>query len=135
MGGLIARAAAIPAAGRKRVRIARLFTLGTPHRGARLAPYIPLDPLVRNMRPGSDLLKRLDGHRPDYELRCYARLRDSWVGARNAAPAGTQPLWKPGPLIMSHQTISTDSLIRADIARCLRNEAPFAVQGSPSPRD
>jgi hypothetical protein len=135
MGGLIARAAAIHAAGRKYVRIARLFTLGTPHRGARIAPYIPWEPLVRGMRPGSVFLGSLDEHLPraGYELRCYARLRDSWVGARNTAPPGREPFWKGGPPLFSHQTIAGDRLIRADIARCLRYESPLAQAPSAPP--
>ena len=136
MGGLIGRAAAVPVPGRKRLRIARLFTLGTPHRGARIAPYIPLDPLVREMRPGSALLTLLDEGlaAANYELRCYARLHDSWVGALNTSPPGRDPFWKPGPLLLSHQTISGDSLIRADIARCLRGELPLATRASRPPR-
>jgi PGAP1-like protein len=134
MGGLIARAAAIPGSGRKRLRIARMFTLGTPHRGARMARLIPLDPLVRGMRPGSTFLSHLDGGPLAYELVCYTRLRDSWVGARNTAPHGSDPFWTPGPLLLSHQTISLDPLIRTDIARRLRGEPPLAVRASPPPR-
>ncbi len=137
MGGLIARAAAIPAKGRKRVRIKHLFTLGTPHRGARIAPYVPLDRMVHGMRAGSEFLKQLDDHLPQagYDRRCYARLRDSWVGAANAAPHGRHPFWKSGPPLLSHQTIAGDSLIRADIARCLRGESPLAVGASAPPRN
>src|SRR5690606_26467334 len=67
MGGLVARTAALRPAERpghrgpptgKRLRIRRLFTLGTPHRGAKLAPFVPLDPAARQMRPGSPLVRR-----------------------------------------------------------------------------
>jgi len=135
MGGLIARAAAIAGPGHKRLRISRLFTLGTPHRGARMAALIPFDPLVRGMRPGSTFLSHLDNDRPGYELVCYTRLRDSWVGARNTAPRGRDPVWTPGPLLLSHQTISLDPLIRTDIARRLRGEPPLAARASPPPCD
>lgn len=136
MGGLIARAAAIPTTGRQRLRIARLFTLGTPHRGARIAPFVPLDGLARDMRPGCDFLRRLDEALADasYELICYARTHDSWVGARNTAPPGREPFWTPGPLLLSHQTISADRLIRTDIARRLRSEPPLAARPSTPPR-
>lgn len=135
MGGLIARAAAIPSPGRKRLSIARLFTLGTPHLGARLARFMPFDPLARAMRPGSEFLQRLDAALPQatFELVCYARLRDSWVGARNTAPHGSLPCWKPGPLVLSHQTITLDPLIRLDIARRLRGETPLSARASPPP--
>ena len=136
MGGLIARAAAIPHPSRKRARIARLFTLGTPHRGARIAPYIPFEPLVRDMRPGSNFLASLDEALPHapYDLRCYARLNDFWVGAHNTAPRGRDPFWKPGLPLFSHQTIATDTLIRTDIARILRHEPALATQPSAPPR-
>lgn len=135
MGGLIARAAAIPAHGRKRLSISRLFTLGTPHRGARMASLMPVDPLARVMRPGSKFLQGLDAALPDasYELICYARLRDSWVGACNASPQDRNPHWKPGPLLLSHQTITLDPLIRLDIARRLRSEPPLALRPTAPP--
>jgi hypothetical protein len=66
---------------------------------------------------------------------CYTRLRDSWVGARNTAPPRRDPIWTPGPLLLAHQTITLDPLIRTDIARRLRNEPPLAVRASPPPRD
>jgi pimeloyl-ACP methyl ester carboxylesterase len=137
MGGLIARAAAMAGPGRKRVAIRRLFTLGTPHRGARAAPYVPLDALARDMRAGCEFLRRLDEAltTAPFELVCYTRLRDSWVGARNTAPAGREPIWTPGPALLSHQTVSLDPLIRTDLARRLRREEPLARRGSPPPRD
>jgi len=137
MGGLIARLAAMPRAGEPHLRIARLFTLGTPHRGAKVAHIIRPDPTVRDMRPGSAFLQQLDEALPraEYELTCYARLGDSWVGARNTAPPGHDPIWTRGPRLMSHVTISSDALIITDIARRIRNEPPLAVRASPPPRD
>jgi hypothetical protein len=135
MGGLIARAAAAGVEGGRRLRIARLFTLGTPHRGARVARWLRPDPSVCSMAPGSEFLATLDRAltAADYELVCYARLRDSWVGASNTAPHGRSPIWKPGPPILAHQTISTDRLIRLDIARRLRGEPPLGVRASAPP--
>ena len=137
MGGLIARAAAAGLHSGKRLRVARLFTLGTPHRGARVARWLRPDALVRGMQPGSAFLANLDRALADapYELICYARLGDSWVGARNAAPTDREPIWKPGPPLLSHQTISTDRLMRTDIARRLRGEDPLAHAASPPPRN
>ncbi len=137
MGGLIARLAATPRASSPRLRIARLFTLGTPHRGAKVAHLIRPDPTVRDMRPGSAFLQQLDDALPraEYELTCYARLGDSWVGARNTAPPGQDPIWIRGPRFMSHVTISSDALIITDIARRIRNEPPLPVRASPPPRD
>ena len=134
MGGLIARAAAAGLFTRP-IPIARLFTLGTPHRGAKIARWVRPDPLVKQMRPGSQLLARLDEAAAAHELICYTRLRDSWVGATNTAPIGTEPIWTPGPLCLGHQTITTDSLIVTDIARRLREEPPLARAASRPPRD
>jgi pimeloyl-ACP methyl ester carboxylesterase len=136
MGGLVARLAAIPEGGRPRLRIARLFTLGTPHRGAAIAQRIAVDESSRSMRSGSELLRRLDAALPGagFELICYARLRDRWVDARNTAPVGREPFWVPGPLLLSHHTITNDRLIVCDIARRIRGEAPFATRATPPPR-
>ncbi|MFN0132015.1 MAG: esterase/lipase family protein [Phycisphaerales bacterium] len=132
MGGLVARSAAIEG-----LAIRRLFTLGTPHRGARLAPWFPIDASTRAMRPGSAFLARLDAALPTagYELVCYARLRDSWVGATRTAPPGRGVIWKPGPLLLSHHTIALDRLIVADIARRLRGDTALATEATAPPAD
>ncbi len=155
MSGLVSRLAAIPSLPetnppRPRLRIRRLFTLATPHRGAVIASRIAPDPTVRDMKPGSPLLAKLDAALPmeaanngegadhkapaNYELICYARLRDAWVDARNTAPPGRNPYWTPGPLLWSHHTITTDRLIIADIARRIRAEEPLARKTSTPPR-
>jgi pimeloyl-ACP methyl ester carboxylesterase len=140
MGGLLARRAALPRdrGGAGLFRIARLFTLGTPHRGARLAGVLRPDACCRDMRPGSPFLRGLEGAAgPESgigELVCYARLRDTMVGARNCAPPGREPIWKPGPIILSHVLIALDPLIRLDIARRLRGEEPIARGESRPPR-
>lgn len=141
MGGLVARlAAADPAlrgeAGGKRLRIRTLYTLASPHRGAKLAETIRLDAASRDMRPGSDFLKRLDEaiKERSYEVVPYAVLRDGWVGAKNAAPRGMDPVWVPGRLILSHHLVSFNDRILADLARRLRGEEPLG-RPSPPPRD
>jgi hypothetical protein len=136
MGGLVARAAAARKDG-PRLAIKRLFTLATPHRGAKLANRIRVDEAGRCMRPGSDYLCRLDEEllHAEYELVCYARLGDGMVGARNAAPPGREPIWVPSALVFSHLTISGDRAIAADIARRLRGEEPLGREGAPPPRD
>lgn len=134
MGGLVARAAAStpPDGVRRRLRVVRLFTLATPHRGARLARHLAPDAAARDMRPGSVFLARLDSalSTAEYQLICYARLRDRWVGEENTAPAGMWPIWTDPPGLLSHQTITLDRLILTDVARRLRGEPPL---GHPSP--
>ncbi len=126
MGGLIARAAAADG-----LRVRRIFTLASPHRGAEGAQLPTLDAKVRSMRAGSGFLQRLDRALMDaeYELVCYVRLGDDVVGEINAAPPGTDLIWMPNaPGQFPHMNVARDDRIAADIARRLRGEAPYAIQ-------
>lgn len=140
MGGLVARYVAAPAAdpNARRLRIARLFTVSSPHRGATMADApLALSSLHRDMRRGSPFLRKLeqaeraaaapaDGDGA-YELHPYVRLGDWIVGEANAAPAGRTPRWVPTPPLQdSHLQSSQDPRILADIARRLRGEEPLA---------
>jgi hypothetical protein len=139
MGGIVARVAANLHLenGQKRLRIARLFTLATPHRGAILAERLRPDRAARDLHPDSPFLERLNATLPTakYDLTCYARLNDTWVGSTRAAPPGREPIWVSGIRFLSHITISTDGRILADIARRLRAEPPLALRGSTPPCD
>ncbi|MGW0331290.1 esterase/lipase family protein [Streptomyces sp. NPDC003011] len=57
LGGLIARYYVQRLGGDTRVRT--LVTLGTPHSGTRVAPLANAHPIVRQMRPGSELIEEL----------------------------------------------------------------------------
>ncbi|MEM1422877.1 MAG: hypothetical protein AAGH64_02630 [Planctomycetota bacterium] len=126
MGGLLGRWLAMPEHGG--LPIARLFTLSTPHRGANVARIAAPDPAARLMVPGSDGLAMLDAALEDasYEMLCYARSRDWWVGTDRLAPEGvspvtvTPPWWEPG-----HFMASYDVRLIADVARHVRGEAPL----------
>lgn len=136
MGGLVARTAALPrdpASGDRRLAIKRLYTLGTPHRGARMAEVIAPDPAARAMKSGSDLLARLDEALDDreYELVCYARLNDMLVGAQNSSPEGMDPIWTNGFFLTSHYLITRDRLIVTDLALRIRGEEPIGKPGTP----
>ena len=150
MGGLVARLAALPPGARAgfgidaslpRLDVRRLFTLATPHRGAKLAGVVAMDSSARDMKPGSAFLRRLDGAEREgggreYELVCYARLRDVWVGARNTAPPGMDPIWAPTPTHdLAHMLVSRDRRILLDVARRLRGEAPVALEACAPPGD
>ncbi len=121
----------------KRLNVKRLFTLGTPHKGAKLASFIAVDRASRRMRPGSEFLKLLDDALADasYELVCYARLNDMMVGATNTAPDGHQPIWTGNVFFLPHITITNDARITLDIARRLRGEEPLATGTTQPPRD
>lgn len=143
MGGLVARTAwAEPTAvGRElgvRLNIATLYTLGTPHKGATIARYIHIDDAARQMIPGSAFLANLAEVSPggpgSYTIVPYATLRDGWVGARNSAPQGQDPIWVPGRLVLSHQLITLEDRILADVGRRLRGEPPLGRPSAP-PRD
>jgi hypothetical protein len=129
MGGLVARYAATPLNnGSKRLNIARLFTISTPHRGATLAPLAPFDPRASAMTTGSDFLTLLDHdlEHARFPIIPYVRLSDAVIGEHNAAPPGCEPWWVPNrPFSMSHNLAGTDPRIIADIARRLRDEQPF----------
>jgi hypothetical protein len=143
MGGLVARVAAAPSTDAeaqgvdaKRLRIARLFTIATPHRGARLSAFsldpIMLDRRIVEMRSQSDTLVRLDKLRGtegnDYLIIPYARSGDWVIGDDNAAPPGVVPWWVPTPpLHRPHQEAYRDARIEADILRRLRGEPPWTT--------
>jgi hypothetical protein len=138
MGGLAARYAAHwvePAdtlrPPRRRLRIARLFTISTPHLGARMADLpSPFDSKVTHMRRGSAFLDRLNAALPteSYEVYPYTRLGDLVVGEENTAPPGMKPWWVATPLLQfSHLNSMRDPRILADIARRLRGQRPFTT--------
>ena len=131
MGGLVARVAAEDAPpGEPRLRVARLFTIASPLRGARLASWhrVALTSMHRDMRAGSPLLQRLNARPPDYPVVSYSRLNDGIVGAAYASPAGQGVWWLDNaPLEHSHWAALHDPRILADIARRLRGETPFAT--------
>ncbi|MFF8830524.1 esterase/lipase family protein [Streptomyces sp. NPDC015131] len=72
LGGLIARYYVQRLGGDRRVRT--LVTLGTPHGGTTVAPLAAAHPLVRQMRPGSSVLRELGEPAP----RCRTRFVAFW---------------------------------------------------------
>jgi hypothetical protein len=139
MGGLVGRFSAAPdpyEPESKRLKIARLFTISSPHRGAILATMPTFNSLQIDMRANSRFLRALerrearDSQKAEshYELYPYVRLGDVIVGAENAAPEGQSPIWVPGePLSDSHIGAPMDARIIADITRRLRGECPLAT--------
>lgn len=139
-GGIVARQAAAEPEGddeRKRLRIARLFTISAPHRGTIcLARALAPDAASRTMRPGSPTLARLDEALADdeYELICYGQTNDHVVGAQHAAPPGMEPYWTGGRFIASHSSSARNQRFLLDIALRLRGEPPIGVEASRPPR-
>jgi len=137
MGGIVARVAALPPERRgspadgRRLNIGTLYTLASPHEGARLSQYIRVDQASRKMRPGSEFMERLNAalEDADYQIVPYAILHDRLVGATRAAPPGQEPIWVPGRIILGHHLVSLEDRIAADLARRLRGEEPLGRPG------
>ncbi|MFJ9565385.1 esterase/lipase family protein [Streptomyces fuscichromogenes] len=72
LGGLIARYYVQRLGGDLRVRT--LVTLGTPHSGTRVAPLADAHPIVRQMRPGSEVIEELTRPAPG----CRTRFVSFW---------------------------------------------------------
>ncbi|MFG2618369.1 esterase/lipase family protein [Streptomyces sp. NPDC048507] len=70
LGGLVARYYVQRLGGDVRVRT--LVTLGTPHDGTRVAPFMDAHPLVRQMRPESAVMAELRAPVPGCRTRCVA---------------------------------------------------------------
>lgn len=131
MGGVVARHAARDLGdGSRRLNIARLFTISTPHTGANLASLPTFDRRQLAMREDSDFMAELneDSTSRDFPIYAYVRLDDAIVGVENAAPPGVVPWWVPNePFQFAHLSAAEDPRILADIARRLRDESPIAL--------
>lgn len=150
MGGIVARDAAMVRDGERRLNIRRLFTISTPHTGARWADELPdiahrIDGRIADMQTTSPFIDHINDAwiesaesasadaAVDYEIIAYVRLGDTVVGPENAAPPGETPFWVSNPVLQpAHLGASIDSRIIADIARRLRSETPL-TQGDPAP--
>jgi hypothetical protein len=132
MGGLVARHACRPNGDGPRLKIRRLFTIATPHRGAKMAGLPTFDKRIKDMRRGSDFLSELDASVDEPwiepEIYPYARLDDAIVGASNTAPPGQEPWWVANiPFRFAHLGAADDPRILADIARRLRGEPAYSL--------
>ncbi|HSV14923.1 MAG TPA: hypothetical protein VLI90_11725 [Tepidisphaeraceae bacterium] len=138
MGGLAARYAASdvpPEQGEpatRRLRIARLFTISSPLRGAAVAAELPLTlhPLQPPMRPGSRFLRAIDAApvRPDelYQIFSYVRLGDPYIREANSAINRETAWWvSTPPLSPPHEMAFQDGRILADILCRLLGEPPL----------
>jgi hypothetical protein len=125
MGGIVARFAAMPDASGRFLRIKRLYTLSSPHEGARMAAAPFGVPQGDDMVPTSDFIARLRETPRSYELVCYGRLDDATVGEEFAAPEGEPLWWLPTPSgEYAHMSAFDDPRIHAELARRLRGETP-----------
>jgi len=131
MGGLVGRYAGQRQSrkpGARTLRINRLFTIATPHRGAEMARLPAVNGLQADMRSGSAFLASLheSGQRDRFAVFAYVRLGDFIVGEQNAAPEDS-PLWwvSNRPFEDAHMGAYRDPRLLADIGRHLRYEPTY----------
>ena len=130
MGGLIARYAAMPKEDAKRLKICRLFTLATPHRGAAFGGgALPINDLAADMGEGAEFIDQVNAASRDYALLPYVMLGDQVVGAENSAPPSEHPWWVDRRWFsVPHFAVVEDDRIRADIFARLRGDDAFATE-------
>ena len=142
LGGVAVRFAATkeldPHKPLRRLRIARLFTISSPHRGARVANFpVQLLSLQKSLRPNSPFIEALNSSaNPQYPIYCYVRLGDTIVGDDNAAPPVRTAWWVPTPAFsLPHINAFSDPRIIADILLRLRGQTPLSTDpASPFPK-
>lgn len=130
LGGLAARYASSPNGHGKRLTIARLFTISSPLRGAKIAEELPLMLRIQGeLRPGSAEMKALNAWRAAYPTYSYICLGDDIIGEQNAALAGKTAWWlSSAPMADVHGGAFYDPRILADITRRLRHEPALATE-------
>ncbi|MFF0556034.1 esterase/lipase family protein [Streptomyces sp. NPDC020472] len=129
LGGLIARYYVQRLDGHSRVRT--LVTLGTPHAGTTVAPLADAHPLVRQMRPGSEILRELAGPAPD----CRTRFVSFWSDLDQVmVPVETARLDHPDLLVhnvrvsgIGHLALPVHPTVAAGVREALDAGGPVAV--------
>lgn len=129
LGGLIARYYVQRLGGDARVRT--LVTLGTPHGGTRAIPLLTPHPLVRQMRPGSELLQELATPAPG----CRTRFVAFWGDLDQLMlPVEAARLEHPDLLTknimvrgIGHLALTVHGTVAAEIRRELAGEAPLTA--------
>ncbi|MFI0923013.1 lipase family alpha/beta hydrolase [Streptomyces sp. NPDC021012] len=130
LGGLIARYYVQRLGGDSRVRT--LVTLGTPHAGTTVAPLADAHPLVRQMRPGSEVLRELAGPAPG----CRTRFVSFWSDLDQVmVPVETARLDHPDLLVhnvrvsgIGHLALPVHPTVAAGVREALDAGGP-AVSG------
>lgn len=137
MGGVVARYAATERASERnempKLRIRRLFTLCSPHQGARMAWRFSPVPAERAMARDSAFLAYLDESLAEggYEVRAYAVDGDEIVGSMNSGVEG-EPLYVlegQSVAMWEHMAAVGDSRFSAEFARLLRGEGSYFAGG------
>ncbi|MFE2555342.1 esterase/lipase family protein [Streptomyces sp. NPDC059352] len=128
LGGLIARYYVQRLGGDARVRT--LVMLGTPHSGTTVAPLADAHPLVRQMRPGSAVLRELAGAAPG----CRTRFVSFWSDLDQVmVPVETARLDHPDLLVhnvrvsgIGHLALPVHPTVAAGVLEALDAGGPVA---------
>ncbi|MFG3346765.1 esterase/lipase family protein [Streptomyces sp. NPDC048018] len=128
LGGLIARYYVQRLGGDARVRT--LIMLGTPHSGTTFVPLADAHPLVRQMRPGSEVLLELAGP----TARCRTRFVSFWSDLDQVmVPVETARLDHPDLVVhnvrvsgVGHLALPVHPTVAAGILEALGDGAPAA---------
>ncbi|MER7732322.1 alpha/beta fold hydrolase [Streptomyces erythrochromogenes] len=131
LGGLVGRYYVQRLGGDTRVRT--LVTLGTPHSGTRVAPFMDAHPLVRQMRPDSEVLAELAAPSPGCATRCVA----FWSEFDTLmAPVGSARIEHPDLRVenvqvmgIGHLALPAHPAVIAAVGRALDGFAPAVVTG------
>ncbi|GAA0484212.1 alpha/beta fold hydrolase [Streptomyces sp. NPDC046215] len=135
LGGLIARYYVQRLGGDARVRT--LVTLGTPHGGTRVVPLMSAHPLVRQMRPRSDVVEELARPAPH----CGTRFISFWSDLDHwMVPVETARIEHPDLLArnvrvtgVGHLALPVHGTVAAGIRQALSaEEAPAGASGAAS---
>ncbi|MFF7846776.1 esterase/lipase family protein [Streptomyces sp. NPDC007910] len=131
LGGLIARYYVQRLGGDARVRT--LVMLGTPHAGTTVARLAAAHPLVRQMRPGSGVLRELAGPAPG----CRTRFVSFWSDLDQVmVPVETARLDHPDLLVhnvrvsgIGHLALPVHPTVAAGVREALDADAPGLPAG------
>ncbi|MEU3777282.1 alpha/beta fold hydrolase [Streptomyces sp. NPDC032472] len=130
LGGLVGRYYVQRLGGDARIRT--LVTLGTPHSGTRVAPFMDAHPLVRQVRPDSEVMAELRSPAPGCRTRCVA----FWSEFDELMdPTGTARLEHPdlqaeNILVtgIGHLALAAHPAVTAAVRRALDGPGPSAVE-------
>ncbi|UXY29414.1 esterase/lipase family protein [Streptomyces sp. HUAS TT20] len=134
LGGLIARYYVQRLAGDLRVRT--LVTLGTPHLGTRVLPLANAHPIVRQLRPGSEVLEELAGPAPGCRTRffCFWSDLDALMDEPETACIDHPDLVVQNIQVMGigHLALPVHPAVAAGIRQALDSEHPEVEVARPA---
>ncbi|MFD7260966.1 esterase/lipase family protein [Streptomyces sp. NPDC059874] len=132
LGGLVGRYYVQRLGGDARVRT--LVTLGTPHSGTVVAPFMDAHPLVRQMRPDSEVLAELALPAPGCATRCVAFWSEFDA---LMAPVGAARIEHPDLRVenvqvtgIGHLALPAHPTVIAAVRRALDGPVTAVVEGS-----